>query len=66
MTNKLSTLPRNQFVALWNAAVTLDDVVTKVCELVGRVPRWAVLARAAACRKAGAEMKKFAPARNAE
>lgn len=52
------------FVAAWNGAGTLDEAAQRVKELVGgkNVPRWAVLARAAALRKAGKSMKDLRPA----
>ena len=47
-------IPQDQFVAAWNGPGSLDDVVVRVKGLAGgNVPRWAVLARAAALRKAG-------------
>jgi hypothetical protein len=46
------------FVVAWNGARSLDEAAQRVKELVGEknVPRWAVLARAAALRKAGKSM----------
>ncbi len=55
-------LSAEAFSRVWNAAGTLDEVVARVRELVGGpLPRWTVLARAAAIRKAGAELKRFPP-----
>jgi hypothetical protein len=53
MTERLLGVPRAEFIALWNAAWSLDDVVAGVQDRVGPVPRWAVMARAAALRKEG-------------
>jgi hypothetical protein len=61
MTQRVESVPRDEFVAIWNAAWSLDDVVAGVQDRVGPVPRWAVLARAAALRKEGAELKRFTP-----
>ena len=62
MTERVYAVPRDEFVALWNAAWSLDDVVAGVQDRVGPVPRWLVLARAAALRKEGAELKRFTAA----
>jgi hypothetical protein len=59
MTERLERVPADQFVALWNGAWSVDDVVGGVVVLVGPVPRWAVMARAAALRKGGADLKRF-------
>jgi hypothetical protein len=59
MTERLDEVPTNEFVAIWNAAWSLDDVVAGVQDRVGPVPRWAVIARAAALRKEGADLKRF-------
>jgi hypothetical protein len=51
-------IPQDQFIVAWNAAGSLGEVVERVKELVGgNVPRWAVMARATALRKAGVEMR---------
>ncbi|QDU20647.1 hypothetical protein [Urbifossiella limnaea] len=57
-------VPEEAFVAAWNGAGSLDEAVQRVRELVGgkNVPRWAVLARATALRKAGKSMKDLRPA----
>jgi len=60
MTDRVEAVPRDEFVALWNAAWSVDEVVAEVRERVGQVPKWAVLARAAALRREGAELKRFA------
>ena len=60
--DRLSQLPDAAFTTLWNAAVTIDEVVVRVVERVGRVPRWAVVACAVALRKAGNGLKALGPA----
>jgi hypothetical protein len=51
-------VPRDRFVAAWNSAASLGEAVERVKELAdGYVPRWAVMARAAALRKEGVELK---------
>ena len=60
MVDRIGQVPQDQFVAAWNAGGSLSEVVERVKELAGgNVPRWAVMARAAALRKAGVEMKSF-------
>lgn len=60
MTTQVDQLPDSVFAGVWNASGSLDEAAAKVKELVGgRAPRWAVLARATALRKAGAELKRF-------
>jgi hypothetical protein len=59
MTERVNAVPTDEFIALWNAAWSLDDVVAGVQDRVGPVPRWAVMARAAALCKEGAELKRF-------
>ena len=59
---RLAQLPDAAFIALWNAAGATDEVVARVVERVGRVPRWAVVARAVALRKAGNDLKALGPA----
>jgi hypothetical protein len=59
MTERVDAVPTDEFVTIWNAAWSLDDVVAGVQDRVGPVPRWAVLARAAALRQEGAELKRF-------
>src|SRR5436190_754182 len=53
MTEKVALLPKAQFVSLWNAAWSVDEVVAVVAEPVAHVPKWEVLARAAALRSDG-------------
>ena len=51
-------VPQDQFVAAWTTAATLDDAAATLRVLAGGpVPRWAALARAAALRKDGIELK---------
>jgi hypothetical protein len=54
-------VPEEAFVAAWNGAGSLDEATQRVKELAGgkNVPRWAVMARAAALRKAGRPMKEL-------
>lgn len=50
-------IPDDQFSAWWRAARSVAEVVEKACGYVGGViPRWAVLARAVAGRKAGVQL----------
>ena len=58
MGDRVWQVPRDQFVAAWNGSETLDEAAARVRALAGgQVPRWAVMARAAALRKEGAELK---------
>jgi hypothetical protein len=58
MGDRVLQMPRDQFVAAWNASATLDEAAARIRILVGgAAPRWAVLARALALRKEGAELK---------
>lgn len=59
---RLDQLPDADFIILWNTAGTIDGVVEQVVARVGRVPRWAVVARAVALRKAGGDLKPLDPA----
>ena len=59
MEMKVDRVPADEFVGLWNTSHSLDAVVERVRQLIGPTPRWAVLARAAAIRKAGADLKRF-------
>jgi len=54
--DRLSQLPDAGFITLWNQAGTTDEVVEQVVVRVGPVPRWAVVARAVALRKAGVRL----------
>lgn len=61
MTDKLSSLPDDRFIALWNAADTLDEAAANIRAKVGTpCPRWAMMARASALRGAGVAMKRLA------
>ncbi|MDB5307489.1 MAG: hypothetical protein JWO38_1691, partial [Gemmataceae bacterium] len=49
MGDRVWQIPQEQFVAAWNGAGSLPEAVGRVKELAGgAVPRWAVMARAAA------------------
>jgi hypothetical protein len=53
-------VPQEEFVMAWNAAGSLADVVEQVKQLAGgNVPKWAVMARAAALRKDGVVLKEL-------
>jgi len=56
-------VPEEAFVAAWNGAGSLDEATERVKELAGgkQVPRWAVIARAVALRKAGRPMQELRP-----
>jgi hypothetical protein len=57
MTERVGAMPRDQFVALWNSLSCLDEAVARVRAVVELpCPRWAVLARALACRDKGVVM----------
>lgn len=56
-------IAEEQFVAAWNSSETVAEAAEKLKQLAGgAVPRWAVLARAAQLRKAGAELRQLATA----
>ena len=58
MEMRVDRLTAEEFAGLWNRAGTLEEVVAQVRERVGLPsPRWAVLARAAAVRRGGIELK---------
>jgi predicted SprT family Zn-dependent metalloprotease len=60
----VTVLPDAEFAALWNAAGSLAAVVTGVSEGSTRpVPRWVVLARATALRRAGVQLREYADER---
>ncbi|QDU20551.1 hypothetical protein [Urbifossiella limnaea] len=59
--DRLAQLSDADFIALWNAAGTTDEVTAQVVARVGRVPRWAVVAQAVALRKAGNALKARGP-----
>ncbi|MDB5306616.1 MAG: hypothetical protein JWO38_818 [Gemmataceae bacterium] len=58
MGDRVWQIPQEQFVAAWNGAASLPEAVERVKQLAGgAVPRWAVMARAAALRKGGVERR---------
>ena len=60
MNTQVDQLPADVFADVWNGSGSLDEAAARVKEMVsGRAPRWAVLARATAMRKAGADLKRF-------
>ena len=60
MTERVGDMSGAQFVALWNDSASVDEAVAKVRAVVGLpCPRWAVMARAVACRNEGAAVKRF-------
>ena len=59
--DRLYQLPDAEFITLWNRAGTTDEVVEQVVLRVGRVLRWAVVARGVALRKAGNDLKALTP-----
>jgi hypothetical protein len=59
MTERVLKIPDSVFTEAWNTATSLSEVVERVKALVGAVPRWSVMARAAALRRSGIELQKF-------
>jgi hypothetical protein len=58
MYERVWQVPKDKFAEVWNAAGSIGDVVERIKELAGGlVPRWAIMARAAALRKEGVELK---------
>lgn len=57
MTERLSAMSDEEFARLWDAARDVDEATDRVREAVGRVPRWAVLARASALRRRGVDLR---------
>ena len=58
MGDQVWQVPQEQFIEAWNGAGSLPEAVARVKELAGgTVPRWAVMARAAALRKGRVEMR---------
>src|SRR5439155_16640739 len=54
MGDRVWGIPQDEFVAAWNAATSMVDVVRRMKEIAGgAVPRWAVTVRAVALRKGG-------------
>ncbi len=61
MGDRVWQVPQEQFVAAWSGSGARAEAVLRVKEAVGgAVPRWAVMARAAALKKGGVELKKLA------
>jgi hypothetical protein len=52
-------LSDTDFITLWNAAASIDEVVERIVVRVGRVPRWAVMARAVVLRRSS--LQAFGP-----
>jgi hypothetical protein len=60
MGDRVWQVPQESFVAAWNVAGSLAEVVERVKELAGgNVPKWAVMARAMALRRAGITLKEL-------
>jgi hypothetical protein len=60
MGDRVWQVPREQFVAAWNEASSLDEAAANLKELAGgNVPRWAAMARAATLRREGVELKRL-------
>jgi hypothetical protein len=57
MHEQVTALADAEFAAVWNAAGSFDEAVTRVREVVGNVPRWAVFSRSSALRRRGVELK---------
>jgi hypothetical protein len=58
MGDKVWQLPKEQFIAIWNASGTLTEAAERVKQAVGGIaPRWALLARAGQLRHEGVELK---------
>jgi hypothetical protein len=58
MADQLFDMTDDVFTQLWNQARDLDEAAERVREVAGRVPRWAVLARASALRRRGVDLKR--------
>ena len=56
MHDYVSAMADAEFAAVWNAAGSFDEAVTRVREVVGDVPRWAVFSRSSALRRRGVEL----------
>jgi hypothetical protein len=56
MYEQMSTLADTEFAALWNSAGSFNEAVSRVRELAGNVPRWAVFSRSSALRRRGVEL----------
>jgi hypothetical protein len=58
MTDHLLNIPDATFTTIWNQAHSLDEATELVREVAGKVPRWAVLAKASGLRRRGAHLKR--------
>jgi hypothetical protein len=58
MTDHLLNISDDAFTQLWNQAQSVDEAVEWVREVAGKVPRWAVLAKASALRRKGVELRR--------
>lgn len=53
-------VPKDQFVAAWNQANSLDEAAVRLKEIAnGNVPRWSLMARAMELRQEGMELKRL-------
>jgi hypothetical protein len=58
MGDKVWQLPKEQFIAIWNASETLTEAAERIKQTVsGAAPRWAGRARAGQLRHEGIELK---------
>jgi hypothetical protein len=57
MTEQVAQLAGETFATLWNGAGSFDEAVEQIRGVVGKTPRWAVLARASALRRQGVGLK---------
>lgn len=58
MGDRVWQVPKDRFIAAWNAAGSVDEAAAAVRALAGGpAPRWAVMARATALRREGYELK---------
>ena len=66
MGDRVWPVPRDPFVAAWNAPATPDEAAARVRERAGGpAPRWAVRTRAPELRRDGVELKALATNRGA-
>ena len=67
MGDRVWQLPRERFIAVWNAAETPAEAAEKVKRAVGggAAPRWAVMARAGALREEGVQLREHRSAKAA-
>ena len=58
MTDRVASLPDDQFTDIWDTSASLDEAVDRVRAVVGLpCSRWAVRARAAQLRRAGVPLR---------